>query len=114
MIHMLEYSRKYCRKYKVENINATVFNMITGINELKILKRHISSDFRYKFDCKKCNSKQKMKNGKCQWGCKEPVKRCVCKENCICNPSICASECDKECGVDEYLKNCTYMKSQSY
>ena len=40
-----------------------------------------------------------MKNGKCQRGCKEPVKR-VCKENCICNPSICASECDKECGVD--------------
>ena len=43
MIHMLEYSRKYCRKYKVENKNATVFNMITGINELKILKNVIES-----------------------------------------------------------------------
>ena len=32
--------------------------MITGINELKILAKHVSSECKYKFNEKKCNSNQ--------------------------------------------------------
>ena len=33
------------------------------------------------------------------------------KEDYGWNPSICASECDKDCDIDEYLKGCTRIKS---
>ena len=33
-----------------------VFNIIKGINESKTLKKHISCDFKCKFDSRKCNS----------------------------------------------------------
>ena len=39
--------------------------MITGINELKILTKHISSKCKCKFDGRKCNSNQKWNNNKC-------------------------------------------------
>ena len=32
-----------------------LFNMITGINELKILTKHISCECKCKFDLKQCN-----------------------------------------------------------
>ena len=35
----------------------------------------------------------------------------VCEEDYAWNPSICACECDKDCEVGEYLKNCTSSKS---
>ena len=35
----------------------------------------------------------------------------VYKEDYAWNPSICASECDKVCDIDEYLKCCTRIKS---
>ena len=34
----------------------------------------------------------------------------VCEEDYAWNPSICACECDKDCEVGEYLKNCTSSK----
>ena len=36
-----------------------VFNIITGINESKILTKHISFECKCKFDGRKCNSNQK-------------------------------------------------------
>ena len=32
----------------------------------------------------------------------------VCDKGCICNPSNCACECDKSCGIGQYLdyKSC--------
>ena len=39
--------------------------MITGINELKILTKHISCESECTFDGKKCNLNQKWNNDKC-------------------------------------------------
>ena len=44
---------------KTENLNLKVFNMIKGINEAKTLTKHISCEFKCKFDRKKCNSNQR-------------------------------------------------------
>ena len=39
-------------------MNLKLFNIIKGMNESKALTKHISSDCRYEFDGRKCNSKQ--------------------------------------------------------
>ena len=44
---------------KTEDLNLTVFNMITGIYESKTLAMHIPCNFECKFDGIKCNSNQK-------------------------------------------------------
>ena len=47
-----------CVPSKTENLNLSVFNMITGINESKALTKHMSCECKCKFDGKKCNSDQ--------------------------------------------------------
>ena len=47
-----------CVPSKIENLNLSVFNMITGINESKALAKHMSCECKCKFDGKKCNSDQ--------------------------------------------------------
>ena len=37
-------SNKVCVPYKTDDLNLSVFNMFTGINESKVLKKHISSE----------------------------------------------------------------------
>ena len=48
-------SNKLCVPNKTGNLNLTVFNMITGINESKTLTKHISCTCKYRFDKKSCN-----------------------------------------------------------
>ena len=50
---------------KTEDLNLSMFNMITGINESKTLTKHISCECKSKFDGKKCNSYQWWNNDKC-------------------------------------------------
>ena len=64
-------SNKVCLPNETEYLNLNVFNMITGINELKILTKHISFKFKFKFDGGKCNSNQKWNNDKCRCTCKK-------------------------------------------
>ena len=45
--------------------------MITKINKVKTLAKHVSCDFKCKFDSTICNSSQKWNNGKCQCHCKK-------------------------------------------
>ena len=66
-------SNKVCVPNKTEDLN--MINMIAGINESKILTRHVSCEFKCKFDGRKCNSYQKWNNDKC-W--------CKCNKNHIC------------------------------
>ena len=49
--------------------------MITGINELRTLTKHISCKCKCKFDRRKCNSDQRWNNDKCG---------CVCKRRHVC------------------------------
>ena len=60
--------------------------MITGINELKELTKHMSCECKCKFDGRKCNSDQWWNNDKCRCECK---KHHVCgKKNYFLNPVI--------------------------
>ena len=43
---------------KTEDLNLSVFNIATGINESKTLTKHISCECKCNFDGRKCNSNQ--------------------------------------------------------
>ena len=58
-------SNKVCIPNKIEDLNLSVFNMITGINESKTLTKHISCECECRFDRAKCNSNQWWNNDKC-------------------------------------------------
>ena len=58
-------SNKVCVPNKTENLNLSVFNMITGINESKTLTKHISCKCKCRFDETKCKSNQSWNNNKC-------------------------------------------------
>ena len=58
-------SNKVCVPNKTEDLNLSVFNMITGINESKTLTRQISCECKCRFDGRKCNSDQWWNNDKC-------------------------------------------------
>ena len=58
-------SNKVCIPNKTEDLNLSVFNMITGINESKTLTKHISCKCKCKFDGTKCESNLWWNNNKC-------------------------------------------------
>ena len=68
-------SNKVCVPNKIEDLNLSMFNMITGKNGSKKLTKHISCEYKNKFDGRKCNSNQKWNNNEC---------RCDCKKHHIC------------------------------
>ena len=63
-------SNKVCVPNKTEDLNLSVFNMITGINESKILTKDISCECKCRFDGKIFNSNQWW-NNKCLCECKK-------------------------------------------
>ena len=50
---------------KDKDLNRSVFNMITAINETKTLTKHISWKWKWKFHGRKCNSNQCWNHNKC-------------------------------------------------
>ena len=50
---------------KIEDLNLSMFSMITGIIELKTLTKLVSCDCKCKFDGRKYNSNQKWNNDQC-------------------------------------------------
>ena len=58
-------SSKVCIPNKTEDLNLSMFKMITGKNESKILIKDESCACKCKFDGRKCNSYQKWNNEKC-------------------------------------------------
>ena len=52
--------------------------MIIRLHESRPLPKYISCKCKCKFDSKKCNSDQKLKNSKCQCECKNPKEHCAC------------------------------------
>ena len=66
-------SNKVCVQKK-EDLDLSGFNMITGINEIKLLTKHISCIYKFKFTGRKYNSNQKWNNNKCRWECKNSKK----------------------------------------
>ena len=53
----MTYLIKYVFQIK-QDLNLSIFNMITGINESKTLTKHISCECKCRFDGRKCNSDQ--------------------------------------------------------
>ena len=65
---------------KTEDLNLSVFNMITRINEWEILAKHVSCKCECTFDIRKYNSNQNWNNDKCCCKCKYKKKTwCVQK-----------------------------------
>ena len=75
-----------CVPNKTEDLNLSVFNIITVITESKTLTKHISCECKCKFDERKCYSYQWWNNDKCQCKCK----KChVCEKYYIWNSATC-------------------------
>ena len=74
---------------KAEDLNLSVFNMITGINESKILTKDISCECKCKLDGRKCNSDQWWINDKCRC---EYKKLHICEKDYVWNPATCNCE----------------------
>ena len=74
---------KVCVSNKAEDLNLSMFNTITGINESKTLTKHISCKCKCKFDGRNCNLDQWWNNDTC---------RCECKKNYVWNPTTCNCE----------------------
>ena len=55
---------------RTKDVNLSVFNRITRINESKTLTKHISCKYKCEFDDRKCNSNQKWDNNKYRSECK--------------------------------------------
>ena len=58
-------SNKLCVANKTEDLNLSLFNIITGINESKTLTKHIPCEYKCKFDGGKFNLDQWRNNNKC-------------------------------------------------
>ena len=74
---------------KIEDLNLSVFNMITWIDEWKILKKQISRECECRLEGRKCNSDQWWNNDKCWCECK---KRNVCEKDSVWNRATCNCE----------------------
>ena len=55
---LIDLSNKVCIRNKTEDLNLSVFNMITVINKSKTLTKHLSWECKCRFDEEKCNSNQ--------------------------------------------------------
>ena len=77
-------SNKVCVRNKTEDLNLSVLNMITGINESKNLTKHISCKCKCKFDGRRFNSDQWWNIDKCRCKCK---KHNTCEKGYIWSPA---------------------------
>ena len=82
-------SNKVCVPNKTEDLNLSMFNMITGTNELKTSTKHVLRECKCKFDVRKCNSNQNWNND--QYGCK-CNKDHIYEKDYIWNPATCSSK----------------------
>ena len=73
--------------------------MITGINQSRMLTKHILCKYKCKFDVRKCNFNQKWNNDRCLCKCKNLEQHHACRKEHIWNPSTCS------CENGEYLGN---------
>ena len=69
---------------KTEDLNLSMFNMITIINESNTLTKHISCECKCRFDGRKCNSDQWWNNKKCRCECK---RNHACEKDYVWNPA---------------------------
>ena len=98
-------SNKVCDPNKTEGLNLSMFNMVTGKNESKMLTKDISCEYKYKFDGRKCNPNQKWNNDKFRCECK---KHHICEKDYIWNPATCSCKNGKYLAsvIDDSVVTC--------
>ena len=87
-------SNKVWVLHETEDLNLSIFNVITGINNLKTLTKHISCKCKCKFDGRKFNSNHKWEISKNK-KCKKKKKHHIFEKDYIWNPPICSCENSK-------------------
>ena len=83
--------------------------MITGINEIKILRKHKSYKRQCKLDGRKCNSNQKRNNNKCRCECKNLKEHIACEKDYVWSPARCSCKNGKYFSsiiIDESVITC--------
>ena len=100
---------KLCVPDIVKNINVVVFNLMSRINETRLMIWHGTCKCICRLAPSVCNSRQIWNEEKCRYECKEDlIDKEICDKGFAWNPSNCQCEFDKSCGMGEYLdyKNC--------
>ena len=82
-------SNTVCVPNKEEDLNLSLFSMITRIYGSKPLVKHISCERKCKLEGRKCNSVQKWNDDTCWCECK---KHNICEKDYIWNPATCSCE----------------------
>ena len=93
---------------KANNINVKVFNLMSGVNEIKFLVQHEWCKCKYTSIERVCHLKQKCYHDKCRCECKDLDDWITCKDDYIRN----FRTYDCVCKIDEYsgIKNCSCKK----
>ena len=96
----------------VKNINVKVFNLMSRTKELRHTEWHQTWKCKCRLDASVCNNKQRWNNESCRSECKEIIDKEIWDKGFIWNPCNCDCECDKSCGVGQYLdyENCKFRK----
>ena len=94
---------KLCVPDIVKNINVKVFKLVSRINEARHTIWHETCKCICRLSASVCNSRQRFNKDKCRCKCKELVDNRICDKGYIWNPSNSECECDKSCGIGEYL-----------
>ena len=105
---------KLCIPDVVKKTNVKVFNLMSRINETRQILWHETCKCVCRLSVAVCNSKQICNDDKYRCECKEDlVETMVCVKKISWNPDNCEYECDKPCGIGEYLdyKSCVCKKS---
>ena len=88
----------------VKNKNVQVFNLMSRINETRHITWHETCKCVYRLTAIVCNNKQRWNEDKCRCECREDlIDKGACDKGFIWNLSNYECECDKSCGIGEYL-----------
>ena len=90
---------------ETEDLNIHVFNITTGINKSKTVTKHISFEWKCKFDGRKCYSNQELNMDKCRCKCK---KHHICEKDYIWYPATCTCKNGKYLStlIDDWVIAC--------
>ena len=101
---------KLCIPDIIKKINVKVFNLMLRINETRQILWHETCKCVCRLSVAVCNSKQIQNDDKCRCEYRENlVDRIVCDKGFSWNPSTCECECDKSCGIGQYLDYKSYV-----
>ena len=92
-----------CASDKMKNMNIKVFNLMSRVNVTIILVQHQSCQCKCELNESVCYSNQKWNHDERRCECKVLDDWSSCKDDYMCNPSACNSECSDPCKINEYL-----------